>query len=119
MRSLTLSVSDAQDMISYTVQSTTPFRLVECVKGDGKLAGAFKVDEAFAAHLRWTIKLRLDTLDTPEHNEFVTREWEMGAKRNFAGLPETPQFFLTPPPKATKMRDRLRGRGRFGISRFV
>ncbi|KAK4182194.1 hypothetical protein QBC35DRAFT_396464 [Podospora australis] len=107
------------DVISYTVDSMSPFHIKECVKGDGKLAGAFRVDEGFAAHMKWETKLKLDSLDTAEHNVFVTRDWEMGAKRTFAGLPEPPQFFLTPPPKAFKTFARLKGKGNFSISRYA
>ncbi|KAK0747241.1 hypothetical protein B0T21DRAFT_446196 [Apiosordaria backusii] len=105
------------DVISYTVKSLSPFRIGECVRGDGKLSGAFKVDEAFAAYLKWEIKLKLDSLDTAEHNLFVTKDWEMGAKRSFTGNPQPPRFFLTPPTKAFGKMDRLRGRGSFSISR--
>ncbi|CAP68182.1 uncharacterized protein PODANS_7_4940, partial [Podospora anserina S mat+] len=105
------------DVISYTVKSLSPFRIGECVNGDGKLSGAFKVDEAFAAYLKWEIKLKLDSLDTAEHNLFVTKDWEMGAKRSFTGNPQPPRFFLTPPTKAFGKIDRLRGKGSFSISR--
>ncbi|KAK3385577.1 hypothetical protein B0H63DRAFT_433322 [Podospora didyma] len=105
------------DVISYTVRSTSPFHIGECVKGDGKLAGAYKVDEAFETYLKEEMKLKLDSFETAEHNVFLTKDWEMGAKRAFAGLPEPPKFFLTPPPKAVKTFDRLKGKGSFGITR--
>ncbi|KAK4227138.1 hypothetical protein QBC38DRAFT_478430 [Podospora fimiseda] len=105
------------DVISYTVQSISPFHVGECVNGDGRLAGAYKVDEAFAAHLRWNVKLKIDSLPVSDHNSFVTKEWEMGAKRSFTGNPEPREFNMTPPAKAIKTRDRLRGKGGLVITK--
>ncbi|KAH6869247.1 hypothetical protein B0T10DRAFT_418756 [Thelonectria olida] len=104
------------DVLSYTVVSERPFQLKECVKGDGKLSGAVRIDEAFEAHLNAKTRLRLQSLDQAEYNTFVIEDWERGAKRNFSNDKEPRQFFLRPPSKAYKKMDRLRGKDSFSIS---
>ncbi|KAK2600086.1 hypothetical protein QQS21_005172 [Conoideocrella luteorostrata] len=104
------------DVISYTVISTRPFELKECVKGDGRLSGAFQIDAAFERHLRVTTKLRLQSLNQAEFNTFVLEDWERGAKRAFSNEKEQQNFFLRPPSKAYKPIDRLRGKDNFSIS---
>ncbi|KAH7146867.1 hypothetical protein B0J13DRAFT_595253 [Dactylonectria estremocensis] len=104
------------DVISYTVISNRPFQLKECVKGDGKLSGAIRIDEAFEAHLKGKTKLRLQSLEQAEYNTFVTEDWERGAKRSFSNEKEPQQFFLRPPSKAYKKMDRWRGKDSFSIS---
>ncbi|KAK3988226.1 hypothetical protein QBC44DRAFT_329723 [Cladorrhinum sp. PSN332] len=105
------------DVISYTVESLTPFRIKECIQGDGKLAGAYKVDEAFTEHLQWSTRIRLDSLRIEEHNSFFTQQWELGLKRNFTGELNSPKFILTPPMRAIGTIDRLKRRGDIEISR--
>ncbi|KAK4159271.1 hypothetical protein QBC43DRAFT_131872 [Cladorrhinum sp. PSN259] len=105
------------DVISYTVQSISPFRIGECVKGDGKLAGAYLVDEAFAAYLNYETNLKIKSLSIAEHNMFVTKEWEMGAKRNFTGNPTPARFVMTPPSKAFGKFAKMVNKTEFSISR--
>jgi len=81
------------------------------------LSGAFLVDEAFEAHIRWATKLKLSPLDPAEYNVFVTQDWEMGAKRTFSGDQIPDHFFLRPPAKAFRKMDRLRGKDNFSLSR--
>ncbi|KAI5459404.1 hypothetical protein BGZ63DRAFT_276412 [Mariannaea sp. PMI_226] len=105
------------DVISYTVTSNSPFKVKECVRGDGKLSGAVRIDEAFEAHLKGKTKLKLQSLDQAEYNTFVVEDWERGAKRNFTNAEEPRQFHLRPPSKAYKKMDRWRGKDSFAISR--
>jgi hypothetical protein len=105
------------DCISYTVQSTSPFKLEECVQGAGKLSGAYKVDEAFEKHLLWKTKLKLHTLPDSDYNVFVLQDWELGAKRAFADTADPPNFILRPPVKAFKRMDRWKGKGDITLSR--
>ncbi|KAM5343504.1 hypothetical protein ACJ41O_012041 [Fusarium nematophilum] len=94
------------DVISYSVVSDHPLVLKECVKGDGKLAGAVRIDEAFEAHLQDKTKLKLRSLSESEYNTFVTEEWEQGAKRSFSSSEDPAYFNLRPPIKAYKTMDR-------------
>ncbi len=125
-------------MISYTVDSLYPFQVREATKGDGKaleipascrkqltvnvtgkLCGAFQIDEAFEAHLKFKTKLKFSSLEQGEYNVFVAQDWEMGAKRAFTGKPDPPQFILRPPAKAFKAMARIRGKSEFSLSKCV
>src|SRR6266566_2113515 len=116
-----------QDVISYTVDSLCPFLVKESTKGDGqslaiptpsrekltvnatgKLCGAFRIDEAFEAHLKSKTKLKFSSLEQGEYNVFVAQDWEMGAKRAFTEKPDPPRFVLRPPSKAFKTIARIR-----------
>ena len=81
------------------------------------MSGAFKVDEAFEAHIKWATKLKLSSLGPAEYNVFVTQDWELGAKRTFSGDKIPDQFFLRPPAKAFGKMDRLRGKDNFSLTR--
>ncbi|KAJ3544884.1 hypothetical protein NM208_g2806 [Fusarium decemcellulare] len=105
------------DVISYRVTSAHPFQLKECVKGDGKLSGAFRIDEAFEAHLKAKTKLKLSSLSEAEYNSFFTEDWERRAKRSFSNANETQQFHLRPPSKAYKTVDRWRNKDNLSLSR--
>ncbi|KAH6980884.1 hypothetical protein BKA56DRAFT_485877 [Ilyonectria sp. MPI-CAGE-AT-0026] len=104
------------DVISYTVISYRPFHIKECVKGDGKLSGAVRIDEAFENHLKGKTKLRFKSLNQAEYNTFVMEDWERGAKRSFSNEKQSRQFFLRPPSKAYKKMDLWRGKDTFSIS---
>lgn len=105
------------DVISYTVISIRPFRVKECVPGQGKLCGAVRVDEAFEAHLTGKTNLRLQSISRSEYNTFVIDDWERGAKRNFSNAHDPQNFHLRPPMRAYRARDRWKGKDYFAISR--
>ncbi|KAK3935666.1 hypothetical protein QBC46DRAFT_461963 [Diplogelasinospora grovesii] len=118
------------DVVSYTVESTYPLRIRECVPGQainslthfampctGKLCGSLLVDAAFESHMRATKKLKISSLNTEEYNRFVTDDWEYGAKRTFAGEPEPEDFYLRPPARAFRIRDRMRATDRFALTK--
>lgn len=105
------------DIITYEVQSTMPFKIKESVTGDGKLSGAFLVDEAFEQHMKTRKKLKLSSLPEAEYNMFVRREWEYGSKRVFTGEDNPPQFFLRTPSKAFGKMAILRGKDQFALTR--
>ncbi|KAJ0162374.1 Chaperone protein HscA -like protein [Colletotrichum tanaceti] len=105
------------DVISYTVTSERPFKLEECVPGDGKLAGAFQIDQAFEAHLRGKSKLKITSLSASDYNQFIQKEWELGAKRTFNNASEPRFFNLHPPSKAYGTMDRLRHRETLAINK--
>ena len=89
------------------VNSIKPFSLSECVEGDGLLAGAIKLDDAFEDHLRLNTSLRLKNLDENEFNSFFTRDWEHGVKRVFTGASDPAQFALSPPLEAMRKREKM------------
>ncbi|KAF5003059.1 hypothetical protein FDECE_10370 [Fusarium decemcellulare] len=105
------------DVISYKVVSDRPFRLKECVKGDGKLCGAVRIDEAFEDYLEGRDKLKLKSLSESEYNTFFIQDWERGVKRNFT-MDKVPEHFsLRLPNKAYKTMDRIRNKDNFSMSR--
>ncbi|KAF8863039.1 actin-like ATPase domain-containing protein [Acephala macrosclerotiorum] len=71
------------DLISYTVKSFEPFRLVECIGATGDLCGAVYLDRAFL-HLVKTLRSK-HTMDKDAERRFMEREWELNVKRNFDG----------------------------------
>ncbi|KAH7127552.1 hypothetical protein EDB81DRAFT_951146 [Dactylonectria macrodidyma] len=105
------------DVISYTVRSERPFKLEECVPGAGNLAGAFQIDQAFDAHLRGKAKLKINSLSANDYNQFIQKEWELGAKRTFNGASEPKYFHLHPPSKAYGTMARLRNKETLPINK--
>ncbi|TIC93892.1 Heat shock 70 kDa protein 12B [Colletotrichum higginsianum] len=105
------------DVISYKVTSERPFKLEECVPGDGKLAGAFQIDQAFEAHLRGKSKLKITSLSASDYNQFIQKEWELGAKRTFNNASEPRFFNLHPPSKAYGTMARLRHKETLAINK--
>jgi len=69
--------------------------------------------------VQFKTKLKLKSLDQAEYNAFFSQEWELGAKRTFTGQPHTPKFFLNPPSKAFRRRDKVWGNDSFALSRRV
>ncbi|KAH6950202.1 hypothetical protein DER45DRAFT_580182 [Fusarium avenaceum] len=104
------------DVISYKVTSQNPFKLEECVTGAGKLSGAFLIDESFHSYLRFKAKLRVNSLNDSEYNQFILREWEYGAKRSFSIANKKDFYPLHPPSRAYGTLDRLRHRDTLKIS---
>ncbi|KAI8689602.1 C2H2-type domain-containing protein [Fusarium sp. Ph1] len=105
------------DVISYQVISSQPFRLKECVKGEGGLFGAVRIDEAFEIHLWGRDRLKLNSLSLSEYNTLVVEDWERGVKRTFTNQEQPIQFSLRLPLKAYKTRDRWRNKDHFSLNR--
>ncbi|KAK4444198.1 hypothetical protein QBC34DRAFT_415619 [Podospora aff. communis PSN243] len=107
------------DITSYTVTSVNPFIVKEAVKGDGKLCGAFLIDDAFENWMK--IKsdgLRFDRCDRADIRDFMNEDWEHGIKRAFTGRERS--FSIRPPAKAFGVVKRTKGRSdNFQISSDV
>ncbi|UPL00624.1 hypothetical protein LCI18_011558 [Fusarium solani-melongenae] len=97
------------DVISYIINSTNPYQVKECVTGDGRLAGATLIDEAFVNHLYTQTSLKINDLGRDEYQSFMAR-WEMNPKRLFNGQPEQPDFVFDAPIKAVRAWNRVRKR---------
>jgi hypothetical protein len=83
----------------------------------GKLSGAFHIDEAFHSYLRFKTKLRVNSLQDSEYNEFILRQWEHGAKRSFSITNGREYYSLQPPSRAYGTFDRLRHKDTLKISK--
>ncbi|KAF5693353.1 Hsp70 chaperone protein [Fusarium denticulatum] len=73
-----------KDLISYVFQSTDPFVVKECVKGEGDLCGGVFLDEAFIKFVK--IKSPRGTwrsVTKTEERKFLNDEWEHGIKPQF------------------------------------
>ncbi|KAI1843813.1 hypothetical protein JX266_010072 [Neoarthrinium moseri] len=99
------------DIISYKVKSIEPFRLEEAAKGDGKLCGAFLIDDAFETWMQYKSGLKFDQCKAPKHDFriFVNDEWEYTMKRAFSGSETNSEFTLRPPARAFSKVKRWRG----------
>ncbi|QPC59282.1 hypothetical protein HYE67_001513 [Fusarium culmorum] len=106
------------DVISYTVVSERPFKLEECIPGRGKLDGAFLIDQAFFSYLRGKAKLKIKSLKVYDYNQFISREWELGAKRSFSSADEPEYYHLHPPSDAYGTLARIRKRETLAISKL-
>ncbi|KAF4947607.1 hypothetical protein FGADI_10288 [Fusarium gaditjirri] len=113
------SSPEIQDVISYTVVSERPFKLEECVPGTGKLAGAFHIDQAFESYVRGKAKLKISSLKDFDYNQFILREWELGAKRSFSISNAQENYHLHPPSKAYGKLARLRHKDTLIISKYA
>ncbi|KAM5357311.1 hypothetical protein ACJZ2D_016397 [Fusarium nematophilum] len=103
------------DVISYIITSIAPYQVKECVNGDGRLAGATLIDEAFEKHIATKTNLRISELGLHDYQTFVAK-WEMNPKRQFNGRAEQPAFILEPPIKAFSTWNRVRKKTDFAIS---
>ncbi|KAG8359625.1 hypothetical protein FVEN_g2784 [Fusarium venenatum] len=112
------SFLDIKDVISYTVVSEHPFKLEECIHGRGKLDGAFLIDQAFFSYLRGKAKLKIKSLKDYDYNQFISREWELGAKRSFSSADEPEFYHLHPPSDAYGTLARLRKKETLAISKL-
>ncbi|KAM0500933.1 hypothetical protein ACHAP8_004652 [Fusarium lateritium] len=112
------SFLDIKDVISYTVASEHPFKLEECIPGRGKLDGAFLIDQAFFSYLRGKAKLKIKSLKDYDYNQFISREWELGAKRSFSSADEPDFYHLHPPSDAYGTLARLRKKETLAISKL-
>ncbi|KAJ3462465.1 hypothetical protein MRS44_007251 [Fusarium solani] len=99
----------------YMINSTNPYQVKECVTGDGKLAGATLIDEAFVNHLYTKTSLKINDLGRDEYQSFMAR-WEMNPKRLFNGQPEQPDFVFDAPIKAVRAWNRVRKKTEFRLT---
>ncbi|KAF0639372.1 hypothetical protein FPSE5266_11624 [Fusarium pseudograminearum] len=83
------------DLISYVFQSTDPFVVKECVRGDGDLCGGVFLDEGFMQLVKektpavsWWLVNRL------EEKQFLNDEWEHGIKPQFENQKRTWPVYL-------------------------
>ncbi|KAM5355751.1 hypothetical protein ACJ41O_002397 [Fusarium nematophilum] len=73
------------DLISYVVESTSPFVVKECVKGDGALCGAVFLDEEFLKLIKSKIPAgSWSQVSKEEVKKFLNDGWEHGIKPQFA-----------------------------------
>ncbi|KAK5656835.1 hypothetical protein OQA88_4383 [Cercophora sp. LCS_1] len=86
------------DVTSYTVTSVDPFILKEAVKGDGKLCGAFLIDDAFEKWVNAKLGLRMRKFDGADVRQLIKEQWELDIKRFFTGKEHS--IPLRPPTKA-------------------
>ncbi|QPC75339.1 hypothetical protein HYE68_006091 [Fusarium pseudograminearum] len=83
------------DLISYVFESTDPFVVKECVKGDGDLCGGVFLDEGFMKLVKektpivsWSSASKL------EEKKFLNDEWEHGIKPQFENQMRTWPVYL-------------------------
>ncbi|EWG37123.1 hypothetical protein FVEG_00874 [Fusarium verticillioides 7600] len=86
----TLVICDAGggtvDLISYVVESTKPFTVKECVKGDGGLCGSIFLDENFLKLIKRKVSsTSWRNVDKADEKRFLNDEWEHGIKKRFCG----------------------------------
>ncbi|KAI8719009.1 hypothetical protein NCS52_00681200 [Fusarium sp. LHS14.1] len=78
------------DLISYRVQSTEPFVVKECVKGDGALCGGVFLDENFLNLIKSKVpKGAWDQVSKAAEKRFLNDGWEHGIKPQFANQQRT------------------------------
>ncbi|KAF5701662.1 Hsp70 chaperone protein [Fusarium mundagurra] len=86
----TLVICDAGggtvDLISYVVESTKPFTVKECVKGDGGLCGGIFLDENFLKLIKSKVSsTSWRNVSKADEKKFLDNEWERGIKKGFCG----------------------------------
>ncbi|OAA54523.1 Heat shock protein Hsp70 [Niveomyces insectorum RCEF 264] len=107
------------DIISYQVVQTTPFVIREVVRGDGKLCGAFLVDDKFEHHMRHLAGLKFDSCDPADFRKFVNDSWEYAIKRSFSLNDLMPEYYLNPPIRAFSAFARLKGQTKIVLKKCV
>ncbi|KAM0225621.1 hypothetical protein ACHAQD_000579 [Fusarium lateritium] len=69
------------DLISYVVESTAPFVVKECVKGDGGLCGGVFLDERFLKLIKGKLAPgSWSSVSRAEEKKFLNDSWEHGIK---------------------------------------
>lgn len=87
------------DLISYTVDSLSPFTLSECVEGTGGLCGAVFLDRSFQEFVRTKIgPTAWDAMKPFQARKFMETEWEVGPKAMFDGKDLEPVILDLPRP---------------------
>ncbi|KAF5263244.1 hypothetical protein FOXYS1_6008 [Fusarium oxysporum] len=73
------------DLISYQIESISPFVVKECVKGDGGLCGGVFLDEQFLELIkRKLVPGSWDNVTSAEEKKFLNECWEHGIKPQFS-----------------------------------
>ncbi|KAF5714917.1 Hsp70 chaperone protein [Fusarium globosum] len=81
---------DTVDLISYIFESTDPFVVKECVKGDGGLCGGVFLDEAFIKLIKNKVpKGTWNFVGHSDEKKFLNDQWEHGIKPQFENQPRT------------------------------
>ncbi|KLO96325.1 related to hsp70 protein [Fusarium fujikuroi] len=105
------------DLISYQIESTSPFVVKECVKGDGGLCGGVFLDEQFLE----LIKRKLapgswDSVTSAEEKKFLNECWEHGIKSQFSNQNRDWVVDLPDSCKATSSSGKLKRRKTLELS---
>ncbi|KAM0305279.1 hypothetical protein ACHAPM_001657 [Fusarium culmorum] len=83
------------DLISYVFESTDPFVVKECVKGDGDLCGGVFLDEGFMKLVKQkTPTVSWASVSRLEEKKFLNDEWEHGIKPQFQNQKRTWPIYL-------------------------
>ncbi|KAM0341281.1 hypothetical protein ACHAPQ_000670 [Fusarium lateritium] len=78
------------DLISYVVESTAPFVVKECVKGDGGLCGGVFLDERFLKLIKGKLAPgSWSSVSRAEEKKFLNDSWEHGIKPQFSNQNRT------------------------------
>ncbi|KAF9769155.1 hypothetical protein IL306_013482 [Fusarium sp. DS 682] len=78
------------DLISYIFESTDPFVVKECVKGDGGLCGGVFLDEGFIKLIKNKVpKGTWNFVGHSDEKRFLNDQWEHGIKPQFENQPRT------------------------------
>ncbi|KAH7269671.1 uncharacterized protein BKA55DRAFT_549285 [Fusarium redolens] len=78
------------DLISYIFESTDPFVVKECVKGDGGLCGGVFLDEGFIKLIKNKApKGTWNFVGHADEKKFLNDQWEHGIKPQFENQPRT------------------------------
>ncbi|KAF5638257.1 mitochondrial-type heat shock 70 [Fusarium tjaetaba] len=73
------------DLISYQIESVSPFVVKECVKGDGGLCGGVFLDERFLKLIKRKLtRGSWDSVTSVEEKKFLNEWWEHGIKPQFS-----------------------------------
>ncbi|KAJ2973178.1 hypothetical protein NQ176_g6757 [Zarea fungicola] len=72
------------DLIAYVIDSMSPFKIDECVAGQGGLCGGIFVDQNFENLIATKVgQKEWDNLDVFEKRRFINQDWENGIKTQF------------------------------------
>ncbi|KIL94945.1 hypothetical protein FAVG1_01876 [Fusarium avenaceum] len=78
------------DLISYVVESTAPFIVKECVKGDGGLCGGVFLDERFLELIKSKVAPgSWSSVSSSDEKKFLNDGWEHGIKPQFSNQNRT------------------------------
>ncbi|OBS27025.1 hypothetical protein FPOA_00966 [Fusarium poae] len=83
------------DLVSYVFESTDPFIVKECVKGDGDLCGGVFLDEEFLKLVKKkTSTVSWASVSRLEEKKFLNDEWEHSIKPQFENQMRTWPVYL-------------------------
>ncbi|KAI9171325.1 Heat shock 70 kDa protein 12A [Paramyrothecium foliicola] len=104
------------DLISYVIETLSPFVVKECVKGDGELCGAVFLDERFLELVQTKAGPQVwRGLDQAQRAKFMNDNWEHGIKPQFrnqarvwsADLPRASGLIGSPGVSQNKMKRQM------------